>query len=704
MKNFKLIIFFLFLQLSFISCQKENRPIAENGILDLTGWNFQKNGLIELNGEWEFYPNKLLNSEDFTNLTESKNFINVPETWTKCELKNKLTNKAFATYRLIVLLKPKVQKLNIVTDAIYTVSKVIINDSIVGGNGLITNDFSKIEPKHAVKIQDFNCGISDDTLEIIIQVANNNFMDRSGLVYPLKLGSSNKIFSYKINHIAIRFLIIGSFIFMMLYQIALFFYTGNRTTLYISLLALCFSIFFLFRQDIASINYFFNLDYSLGLIFRRASVYFAILFLTIYLFELFPQDYKRFFLYFAIGFSIVNILIVSLFSEKFISIIMPYSRIGIMICSLFLILVSIIAFTKKRDSSSIFLISLMPFLIASFNDILCDFGLITTTTLTPYGLFIFMIVQSFILSYRYIDTAKQNIILTEKLKHINENLEAIVVERTEEIEQQKEEIKIQRDRIFRQNREMLQSIHYAERIQKAVLPDYSIFDSYFSQHFVYLNPKNIVSGDFYWLKQIKFEEQNILIFAAADCTGHGIPGAFLSILSISLLNEVTKYLDEFDASQILEDLRKNIIISLGQNKNTDNKDGLDIALCIYFPEFKKINFAGAYNSVILVRNAKIIEYKGTRAPVGIHFYERDFKSTEFEVQNNDSLYIYTDGFVDQLGGKEDKKFFNYHFKKLLLTFENMSMEQQKIELQDIHAEWKGLNKQVDDILVIGIKF
>ena len=282
-----------------------------------------------------------------------------------------------------------------------------------------------------------------------------------------------------------------------------------------------------------------------------------------------------------------------------------------------------------------------------------------------------------------------------KLQHDKKVLAQKVKERTIEVEKQ-------RDKIAEQNREITDSIMYAQRIQSAVLPDIEYTSSILPHHFIFFKPRDIVSGDFYWMT----ETANEVIVAVADCTGHGVPGAFMSMLGVSLLNEVISIGKEQSTSDILESLRQNIKLTLSQRgKKDEARDGMDIALCIINFNKRKVQFSGAYNSLLLVRNSEHTVFKGDKMPIGIHVgKEKSFTNHNFKISKGDMMYLYTDGFADQFGGPEEKKFKSISFRQLLLEIHNKPLEEQKQILDRTLEDWRGNLNQIDDILVMGIRF
>lgn len=297
-----------------------------------------------------------------------------------------------------------------------------------------------------------------------------------------------------------------------------------------------------------------------------------------------------------------------------------------------------------------------------------------------------------------------------KLVHDKKVLEQKVKERTveiqekaEEIEAQRDEITIQRDEILRNKEEITDSINYAKRIQNAVLPLNDHFEKAFNDHFILFKPRDIVSGDFYWIA----EDKDKLYFTAADCTGHGVPGAFMSMLGVASLNEIFgNENDNITAARILELLREKIKFSLHQTgKEGENKDGMDMAMCIYHKNKNIIEYAGAYNPLYLIRNGELIEYKADRMPIGIYHVEKEhFTNHEISVKKDDRIYIFSDGYADQFGGPGETKFKSVNIKKMLLEIHNKTMHEQKLILEERFEKWKGDLSQIDDIIFIGIRF
>ncbi len=299
-----------------------------------------------------------------------------------------------------------------------------------------------------------------------------------------------------------------------------------------------------------------------------------------------------------------------------------------------------------------------------------------------------------------------------KLRISHENLLVLhqeVQQHKEEIETQAESLIIaneaiihQKDQLEHTHQKISDSIVYASFIQGAMLPSDEILSKLSSDFFVLYKPRDVVSGDFYWIK----ERDGNYIIAVADCTGHGVPGALLSMMGISFLNDIVANISELSASGILENLRINVKQALGQyNNNSLRKEGIEIGLIIYNPYQKKISFGGAYISLWLNRNGIMHEYKSDRMSIGISLKETPFTEVEFDTQKGDTIYMFTDGYADQLGGQSKKKFLRRNLIQELSSISNHSFKEQKEHLENLHNSWKGDKfDQIDDILVMGIKF
>lgn len=289
--------------------------------------------------------------------------------------------------------------------------------------------------------------------------------------------------------------------------------------------------------------------------------------------------------------------------------------------------------------------------------------------------------------------ALQNLQEKEKLiLEQNEMLERQVMERTLEIHEQKELIEIK-------NKEILDSIHYAKRLQEAILPNKTLLTNLFSESFLLYYPKDIVAGDFYWLGT-----GNRAIIAIADCTGHGVSGALMSMLGMSLLNQLVNGKGITDPGILLDNLHQAVVGALNQTEN-DSNEGMDIAICCLDEQTNKFYFSGANRPLWLLRNGELLIWQADKMPVGGNQIESRplFISHEIDLQKGDRIYMFTDGYADQFGGESGKKLMTKNLKEKLISTSDATMTRQGELLQDYFYEWKGNQEQVDDVLMMGLE-
>jgi len=263
------------------------------------------------------------------------------------------------------------------------------------------------------------------------------------------------------------------------------------------------------------------------------------------------------------------------------------------------------------------------------------------------------------------------------------------------------ELKQAFDQIEKKNEEILDSITYAKNIQNAVMLPPTYLRNSLDEYFILFMPRDIVSGDFYW----SLETETKIYVAAADCTGHGVPGAFMSMLGMTFINEIVQNNLNATASEVLNLLRNRVIASLRQSDDmTGSKDGMDISFCILHKYKNIVEFAGAYNSLYIIENEELSVIKANRMPIGHHpLMDQNFENHYIETKKGMCFYMFSDGYADQFGGEEGKKFMSKNLKNLLIQIHKKPMEKQKSILEKTMKAWKSNNMQTDDILLIGFR-
>lgn len=300
-------------------------------------------------------------------------------------------------------------------------------------------------------------------------------------------------------------------------------------------------------------------------------------------------------------------------------------------------------------------------------------------------------------------------VMIEQLEELYTDLDKKVKERTaqvvaqkEEIETQRDELEKHRDQLAEQQKHIMDSITYAKRLQNAILPTHDYITDLFPDHFIVFHPKDVVSGDIYWFNQLNGKRY----FSAIDCTGHGVPGAMVSMVGHNWLEYAVKDLKLERPVDILGALNEGVTSTFKESDEDGAvKDGMDLALCCVDYNTMKLQFAGAYNPAIIIRNGELFQLKGDKCPIGA-FSRRavaGYTHQEMDIQKGDMVYVFSDGYADQFGGDDGRKFLIANFKKLLIDVHTLPVEQQKHKLEETFFDWMKYENQLDDILVVGIR-
>jgi serine phosphatase RsbU (regulator of sigma subunit) len=270
------------------------------------------------------------------------------------------------------------------------------------------------------------------------------------------------------------------------------------------------------------------------------------------------------------------------------------------------------------------------------------------------------------------------------------------------LERKNTEIASQKLVIEEKNKDIIDSIKYAERLQKTILPPMKIINEIVPDSFVFFKPKDIVSGDFYWIEKTN----DGILFAVIDCTGHGVPGAMMSIVGNNLLNKIVKERGITQPGKILNELLGELFLALRQNADEIKaNDGMDLTICLFNPDTNLLAYAGAFNPVLIVRNSEVVELKTDKFSVGKYAYEHNFtyKEERFQLQKNDVVYLSTDGYSDQFGGNKGKKLMRKNFYQVLQKISHLNKEEQIVQIEEQFNKWKGSYEQLDDITVFGFR-
>ncbi|SFT87830.1 Serine phosphatase RsbU, regulator of sigma subunit [Lishizhenia tianjinensis] len=390
-----------------------------------------------------------------------------------------------------------------------------------------------------------------------------------------------------------------------------------------------------------------------------------------------------------------------------------YKYLFINLLSLALFVLYVVGFVKiwKQLNNELWLISisLSAFFVSAIIYIGTNFQLFPYTTITHHSLELGALVQIFLLTFaisirfkKFRQFKIEQLIRTNRFKQ-HENLKL-----SQKVEDRKKEISLQSKVFEEHNSNILKSITYSYNVQKALLPERQEMENNFREHFLYYQPKDIVSGDFYWAKNINVyengEKNNYTLAAVGDCTGHGIPGALISVLAINTLNQAIRLSENKTTEDLLNFLNKEINTIFNSNIDGENiRDGLDIALIAINNSTKVLHYSTAKSQILHLRQGKLTRLKTSNNPIGIQDTTPFFSKGELQLETNDQLYLLTDGYADQFGGPYGKKYKINMLKSQLESIGNLDMDVQKSTLEDGLNNWKGKLEQTDDITLLGIR-
>ncbi len=506
----------------------------------------------------------------------------------------------------------------------------------------------------------------------------------------------------------------GIFLTLSIFHFILFlFYRQNKSNLYYSLFTLLlFIIFFGIYKVMSGSDL--NLTTKIGMLEVISILCTPLLFIAL-LYQIF---YKRILFYFWILSTVIFAgLLLTGYTE--------HQGFGGLLIAIFLILsfieilrIYIKSWRRKKEGAGIFLfgilipplgtiaLALLAYLIKAMGII--DLASTINTSLGSFfGYSMLLSVSVSMTIYLANDFSKLNVKLSQQLSEIKHLFQKTIQQENERkriLENQNVEleknVQERTKELAQKNRDILDNLQYAQRIQTAILPDTSFINETLKDSFIIYRPKDIVSGDFYTFSQ----KSGKVVIAAADCTGHGVTGAFLSMIGISLLNQIVNEGGETQPAQILNHLNAGIVNALKQ-KASEVNDGMDIAVCSFDLNEKTLQYAGANRPLYLIRSGNFEEIKADKLAIGGFRLdaEASFRNHEFSLSSGDSVYIFTDGYADQFGGENGKKMLSKRLREQLLSIQHLSMAEQETILSEYFDEWRRSNEQVDDVLLIGIR-
>ncbi len=691
MKNFGFGILWVGIAVVFWGCAGKTEFAPRRGISILPQKLHES---IALNGEWEFYPSQLIEPGGFAG--QKPFFVPVPSIWGNYG-ESITPNYNCGTFRLRILLNGNHESLGVIIPKIWTASRVYADGELLSTAGQVG---CSPQTNHNLIIQRIAALPKpvSDTVELVVQVGNFDFFI-GGIVEEFWIGPYAIIEEQWHLGNATSMMWLGCLMLMGFYHLVL--YVGQRqntSLLYFGVISILIGVRFLVFGDHYFYFYLKSHDWLTARL--QPQIYYTITFLLAplglsYVLSLYPQQYGQRIVrisYLATALTLIPLLVSYTWFFRFI----PVFQVLVVATAMYMAFVLLKSAWQRKRESFYQLLGIGVMVFAGINDALHSKGidLIGENEFIPlaFGFFIFM--QVVILAKRFSDAFHEVIDLSE-------NLEQKVRTRTLELQQSRDEIQRKNQALELAYQNITDSLRYAKRIQTALLGQESGVTQNFRDGFVIFEPKEIVSGDFYWYAQC----DNCKVLAVADCTGHGVPGAFMTVIGNDALNEIVKTRLITDPAAILAELDKRILESLHQ-KNSDEQrnEGMDIGIAVIREDY--FVFAGAKNQALFIHQGQTQTLKASKFPIGSTQYgsEKEFIAVKVPYVFGDRLYLYSDGFHDQFGGPENRKFMSRRFRELLLSTASLPMQAQKAELLSQLQQWKNGQKQTDDILVVGVEF
>jgi len=709
----------------FVSCteKKKNIPSCKTGIIDLRAWNFERDGIVPLNGEWEFYWNELTDNQGLK--SDSANLMTVPDLWNRS---GKYPAHGFATYQLHL-------KISKSEDLLFLKLKTVSTAYILSVNGKKLAQVGKLsrkpnEGKGEYRPLFIPLILSElDTqdgafykLDLQVQVSNYHHSN-SGLWETVYLGRSEQIKSYWQNFISIKLILLGLILAMALYHLGVFLLRrSDYASLYFSFISGMMILRNITTDEIVVLEWL-SIDFQILTKIEYGSAYLIPIFIALFTRALFRKEMPKLAVQIVVGIGVFIAASILFFPLNFYSQLKIFYNLYIFLSGIYVLtFVLWKSMMRRREGAILAFGGLFVLYAAALVDMLTGQSIIQLFYIADFGLLVYVIFQSYLLSKLFASTFNKNKDLTQQLNYQNINLEGLVRERTAEIFLQKEElvtqsenlatansnIQQQHDKIKAQNELIKRSITYAQTIQEAILPLKENMDKHF-QSFVLFKPKDIVSGDFYWFTHLpagKGKAYAETFVAVLDCTGHGVPGAFMSMIGSRLLNEIVNEQKVSETNQILELLNQGVKKALKQEQ-TQNQDGMDVCLCKIIKNKSdfSVHFSGAKRPLWIYKKEsnKILRIKGDKKTVGgKYFQESVFTKREMKLQAGDTLYLFSDGYIDQ-NGADRKKIGSQNLFKYLEELAPQNLETQMQVLEDKLDTWKGKEEQRDDITIMGVR-
>ncbi|WP_345368683.1 7TM diverse intracellular signaling domain-containing protein [Algivirga pacifica] len=696
----RLLIIFL-LHISFFG----NAQIAQHGWMDLSSIDWEKDK-VRLDGEWHFYWKALIPPDSIDTIEEKKwDNIIVPGVW-----KAPFTAEGYGTYHLKVYLGENYPTLlGVKLQTFATAYRLYVNGKLLDKEGVLSVDPEKSEGGFNPKAVFF--AVDSSYLDILIQVSNYDHRN-GGMWREILIGSEAQIQYYREKAVVKDVLFFGILLIMGVYFMVFhMMHRQDKAMLYFSM-----GSTFLALRELVTDEYLLQLwcpGISWLWLLRLEYLSFVAVFIA---FPLFLKEILSTYISDRVTQSTVYaggvfVVVLLFFPPNYFTYLSIITYSALLVFWIFVIQANIKAIKDKMRGGSLLLTGMIVVLLSCTNDFLISLSLFSTPPMITISVLVFMILMAILLSYRYIGVFSNNQRLTIALNKANAELEFKVAERTRllslsnsELEIKNREVESNKKVLEARNKEITSSINYASRIQQATLPTPQKLDELIGvgRYTLLYMPKDVVAGDFYYVEK----HAGKLVIIVADSTGHGVPGALLSMMGMELVKDIVEVQQVLDPSRILSMMHSRVR-SMLQQRESGNFDGIELAVCVFAEDWSSLQFAGAHRPLVYIKNGEVMLIKGEKYGVGgvVRGVERIYPNHELRLDEVSAIYLFSDGYPDQFGGQYNRKFTMNRLKNILLKQEQEPMERVAERLRRVLEEWiqKGGDEQIDDVLLLGVR-
>ncbi|HAP64723.1 MAG TPA: hypothetical protein DCR93_36315 [Cytophagales bacterium] len=669
-------------------------PKAADGVMDLREYDLLAQDYLRLDGDWSFIWGGFITPKDI-NQQPRDTVLMVPGAWNNLKIGGEpLPGEGTGTYHLKILLpneaigKPLLLSIGAVRMA-YTM--FLNQDTILSCGSADLADFRPyILPK------DYIFTPTTPELDLVLHVANQGY-SHGGIVNSIRLGDHSKLERILRHSLTTDIFLVGCLFMVGIYHLILYgVFRRNKSTLFFGLLCMLFALRALVTGEYYLIQLFPNLPNWLTMRLEFGTVYVGPWLVAIFLWQLFPREVPRW-LVKATGYSSAFFCLSMVIPDGYwYSVLLPYSYLSILIAGVYIVFYALpLSIYRKRNSAILFFSAMLVLFGVTINDILYVRYVVDTGFVTPYGMIYFIFIQAMALAVRFGRTFHALHTLKDELK---EKVEI----RAHELHQKNRDLETQKQSLFTKTEHLTASMEYAQSLQLAAQAPVEDLQALFSEAFILFKPRDLVSGDFYWFGQVG----TFKVVAVADCTGHGVPGAFMTAMGRALLDQIFLEDKETNPAKVLERLERKVNTTLqSQVDGHMITDGMDIGIVVVDEAGKKLHFSGAKMDLVRIHKMSLERIKGGRHTIGGETLYGDKVYTEVTLPwvAGDRFYLFSDGFQDQFGGPKHKKYFSARFRTLLVQTAPGSLNHQHHRLERSFQKWKEGLPQTDDVLVVGFQ-